>query len=1095
MTRSISFVAASVLVMLLASCGDSNPPIMGDNAKDPTNGDGKSGTGGKDPNGSGKTDGAGGSGGGSANTGGSVADSGTPEPTPGKCGDVTCIAPATCEADVCVCPDGYDADGTGCTDIDECAKKNGGCDTLTECTNTDGGRTCGDCPDGYTGDGESGCVDIDECAKKNGGCDTLTECTNTDGGRTCGDCPDGYTGDGVAGCTDINECDTDNGGCDALTTCTNTDGGRTCSACPSGYSGDGVAGCDDINECLTSNGGCDALTTCTNIIGAARTCSACPIGYDGTGADGCTNINECVTANDCSVHASCADSTPGYACTCIAPAYTGVDGKVCTCANGYADVGGGVCKADNGTACGDDTACVGGNCVSGICCSTKCASPPTCKVAAAATCNGGTTCVYANASNTTPCNDNSVCTQTDLCTNGTCTGTNPQNCSDNNICTIDTCDPVSGCSTNGTGVTVSCASDLPCEKAWKCQGNVAGDCGPTNITNCDNVSDQCNAGVCDPNTGNCMAMPVSNGLPCTANTCFVGQTCQNGTCSLGSARDCSDSNVCTTDSCDASLGCKNVVNTIVCDDGDACTGTVGTPDRCSAGSCAAGAAKDCSAFANACNAGQCQPNGTCASVPLPGLACNDSIACTSAETCSAGGVCVDLDTDSACGTGSTSCSGNPRTCVCGVGFVFDVPTRTCKPNVCEPNPCSANATCSAPGSTAVCTCNAGYQDTNANADPVTGVTCTDIDECAVGTPCAGLGACTQNPTPGQGYSCACNSGFQSVDGTDDGINNPSCACNLNGTYAVKVTANVTWPAITNFAGTLISAGAATTNSWAIRQHVYDASGTLQVVTTPCGGSTPDLCSPYFNEAYAQFLSSYMWQQAAMPVQNETMALPGARPSTAFQTAMSAVLLGINLPAPGWVSSDATDYGWPNGRANVGSNGSSWNDPDADSISGVSTYAVPPGGAPLDGAPDPNFAYPAASSYCGRNYAYWPTDPSVQNCGGPFTSCRITRFSLASRVISAYKGSFTASCDRITGDVIGPDPDGIDSNVDKDMRTDARFNDCALTTGACSAATRDWLDGQAQTQKLGDATFVIKRVDAGLLAGGLTCAEVRGMNFN
>lgn len=36
---------------------------------------------------------------------------------------------------------------------------NGGCDLLTSCTNTPGSRTCGPCPEGFTGDGESGCVE------------------------------------------------------------------------------------------------------------------------------------------------------------------------------------------------------------------------------------------------------------------------------------------------------------------------------------------------------------------------------------------------------------------------------------------------------------------------------------------------------------------------------------------------------------------------------------------------------------------------------------------------------------------------------------------------------------------------------------------------------------------------------------------------------------------------------------------------------------------------------------------------------------------------------------------------------------------------
>ena len=63
-------------------------------------------------------------------------------------------------------------------------------------------------------------------------------------GYKCGECPPGYTGDGET-CVDVNECDDgNNGGCDALTTCTNNVGGLpTCGACPTGYKGSGTTGC------------------------------------------------------------------------------------------------------------------------------------------------------------------------------------------------------------------------------------------------------------------------------------------------------------------------------------------------------------------------------------------------------------------------------------------------------------------------------------------------------------------------------------------------------------------------------------------------------------------------------------------------------------------------------------------------------------------------------------------------------------------------------------------------------------------------------------------------------------------------------------
>ena len=142
-----------------------------------------------------------------------------------------------------------------------CSTNNGGCDPRTVCTpHTSGGRTCGPCPTGFTGDGTTGCVDIDECATANGGCDPVSPCVNLDGGFACGACPPGYTGTGATGCTDIDECASANGGCDPLTACVDVDGGRTCGPCPDGYSGDGETGCIDnrpfVELCLGSAHGC-----------------------------------------------------------------------------------------------------------------------------------------------------------------------------------------------------------------------------------------------------------------------------------------------------------------------------------------------------------------------------------------------------------------------------------------------------------------------------------------------------------------------------------------------------------------------------------------------------------------------------------------------------------------------------------------------------------------------------------------------------------------------------------------------------------------------------------------------------------------------
>jgi len=104
----------------------------------------------------------------------------------------------------------------------------------------------------------------------NGGCDPMTTCTTVGvppfGAISCGPCPSGYSGDGDSGCSDIDECNFDNGGCDSHTTCTNKEGSFDCSPCPKGFGGDQyrVGGC------------CDSKSVFKPVGRTGATCSECP---------------------------------------------------------------------------------------------------------------------------------------------------------------------------------------------------------------------------------------------------------------------------------------------------------------------------------------------------------------------------------------------------------------------------------------------------------------------------------------------------------------------------------------------------------------------------------------------------------------------------------------------------------------------------------------------------------------------------------------------------------------------------------------------------------------------------------------------------
>ncbi|HOW51667.1 MAG TPA: EGF domain-containing protein [bacterium] len=182
----------------------------------------------------------------------------------------------------CNCSTGFTAGSGTCLDNNECVLQNNPCDNngdgAAQCVNTPGIYTC-TCSSGFDFTLGS-CYDRNECAVNNGDCDPLTQCLNTSGGRTCGACPSGYTGDGYVGCTDVNECAPDGKGpCDdnddPTATCTNSPGSYTCTCSSSGFRVTGGS-CWDIDECAENTDNCHpTLATCTDTNGSF-TCTCIP---------------------------------------------------------------------------------------------------------------------------------------------------------------------------------------------------------------------------------------------------------------------------------------------------------------------------------------------------------------------------------------------------------------------------------------------------------------------------------------------------------------------------------------------------------------------------------------------------------------------------------------------------------------------------------------------------------------------------------------------------------------------------------------------------------------------------------------------------
>ena len=297
--------------------------------------------------------------------------------------------------------------------------------------------------------------------------------------------------------------------------------------------------------------------------------------------------------------------------------------------------------------------------------------PPVCTSAQLAACDDGNPCTddacdpvtgCSHVANLIVCDDGSVCTESDVCTGGTCVGTDVS-CDDQKPCTTDTCKPGFGClHQNAAG---PCDDGNPCTageacKIGLCLGGQAIDCGD---------GQACTLDLCDPSDGACSHVPTTGNCS-DDDPCTVGESCAGGACAGGQPAVCDDGNPCTSDTCAPAVGCVFAADvTGTCDDGIACT----AGDACADGLCA-GTPLVCLP-SDACHAaGVCNPStGTCPSVnAVDGTVCTDGLACTTGDQC-VGGACTgvstcddhDACTLDVCGPGG-ACVQTP---VCTVGGV------------------------------------------------------------------------------------------------------------------------------------------------------------------------------------------------------------------------------------------------------------------------------------------------------------------------------------------------------------------------------------------------------------------------------------------
>jgi len=648
-----------------------------------------------------------------------------------------CNVGETCSSGVCIggAPRDCSSGTSDCT-IGVCNENADSCDAAP--TNEGGSCEDGDfcstadlCSAGSCIGGPApNCNDSEPCTSDS--CNPSTGCVNSPiaDGSSCSDgtvcttadlCTGGVCGGAGMDCDDANECTADS--CDAFLGCQNVpvvngtdcDDGDLCNGtetCQSGLCGAGsVPDCDDANPCTADS--CDAVLGCQNA----------PV-LDGTS---CDDGDVCNGAEACQA-GSC---SPGTTVDCD-------DGNVCTADSCDAVLGCQIAAVPDGVACNDGNVCNGaetcqvGTCGSGTALDCDDGNPCT-----ADSCDALLGCQNTAVVDGTSCDDGLSCNGADTCQVGTCVSSG-LNCDDGNACTADSCDDVLGCVNTPIANGTSCADGDLCNGGETCQ---AGACAAGAPPDCDDAN-LCTADICDAVLG-CLNIVVPDGVACNdGDVCNGGETCQSGLCLAGPTLDCDDDNVCTADSCDAVLGCQNVPvgDGTSCDDGDLCNGS----DSCQAGACVTGTPLDCD-DSNVCTADSCDAVLGCRNLSLgDGTSCDDGDVCNGTDVCQTG-VCVG-GTPLDCDDGNV-CSADACDAVLGCRNI-ELPNvvacndadlcnggETCQSGLCLPGPaldCDDGNICTADSCDAVLGCQ--------NAPVADGTSCDDGDVCN-GTNQCQTGAC------------------------------------------------------------------------------------------------------------------------------------------------------------------------------------------------------------------------------------------------------------------------------------------------------------------------------------------------------------------
>ena len=284
-----------------------------------------------------------------------------------------------------------------------------------------------------------------------------------------------------------------------------------------------------------------------------------------------------------------------------------------------------------------------------------------------------------------------ICDDQDACTNDSCVNRGGNwrcnhttvSCDDSNPCTIDSCDSAKGCGYLAD-VGASCDDSLYCTVNDAC--NAQGSCEGT-ARDCSD-GNECTSDTCSEAQSSCVYEDLTGDSCSDADPCTVNDACQAGVC-VGTTKDCSDGSVCTIDSCNGTTGdCEYAPNTgASCDDGDACS----VSDTCQSDSTCAGTPVVCDS-SNTCLSGSCNgTTGQCEYTALTGQSCSDSDVCTENDTCSSAGVCTGNAVDPA---DTDPCTIDACDSITGISHTPADPGTPCSTGTTtEPEYCNAVAEC------------------------------------------------------------------------------------------------------------------------------------------------------------------------------------------------------------------------------------------------------------------------------------------------------------------------------------------------------------------------------------------------------------------